>query len=242
VFRTRAPQASVNYVTCHDGMTLHDLVSYERKHNEANLEENRDGAPHDFGSGWGAEGPSDDARVRRTRERVKRSLFATLALALGVPMLSHGDELSRTQRGNNNAYCQDNELGWLDWRLDDERRAFLDFARRLLALRRANPAFATTRFLTDADVAWLGPDATPLGPVAWRDPGLRAFAMLLGGATLLLLNAGSRSCLFALPSPPEGAVWRPLASSACITPGRPRRGRARLAAHSFTYLVAERAR
>jgi isoamylase len=238
----RTPQASVNFVTCHDGMTLHDLVSYARKHNEANLEGNRDGAHDDYGSGWGAEGPTADRRVRRARERAKRSLFASLVFALGVPMLSHGDELSRTQRGNNNAYCQDNELTWLDWELDDERRAFLEFARRALALRRANPAFAREKFLGEADVAWLGRDGSRLSTGQWHDPELRAFAMLLAGDTLLLSNGGARGCFFELPSPGEGRVWRPLASSACLTPGRPRRGRARLAAHSFTYFVAEPAR
>jgi glycogen operon protein len=129
----RSPQASVNFVTCHDGLTLEDLVSHTRKHNEANREENRDGVDENFSSGWGADGPSDLRFVRRARERAKRNLIATLAFSLGVPMLSHGDELSRTQAGNNNAYCQDNALTWLAWDLDDERREFLDFVRRVRA-------------------------------------------------------------------------------------------------------------
>ena len=167
----RPPQASVNFATCHDGITLEDLVSYAHKHNEANLEANRDGAHESFGASWGVEGPSDDPRIVRARERTKRNLVATLAFALGVPMLSHGDELSRTQRGNNNAYCQDNELTWLDWSLDPRRERFLHFVQRAFALRRANPVFARERFFGHDDVTWLGADGAPLdAPTDWKDP------------------------------------------------------------------------
>ena len=113
----RAPQASINFVTCHDGFTLQDLVSYEKKYNEANGEENRDGSNHNLSRNWGVEGPTDVARTVHVRERIKRNFLATLAFSQGVPMISHGDELGRTQRGNNNAYCQDSPLSWIDWRL-----------------------------------------------------------------------------------------------------------------------------
>ena len=117
----RPPQASINFVTCHDGFTLQDLVSYEEKHNEANGEENRDGSNHNLSRNWGVEGPTDLARTVHIRERVKRNFLATLAFSQGVPMISHGDELGRTQRGNNNAYCQDSPLSWIDWRLSQEQ-------------------------------------------------------------------------------------------------------------------------
>ena len=253
----RAPQASVNFVTCHDGLTLHDLVSYAHKHNEANREENRDGVDENWSSGWGAEGPSDLPRVARARRRAKSNLVATLAFSLGVPMLSHGDELSRTQAGNNNAYCQDNELSWLDWALDDERREFLDFMRRAFALRRQNPVFARRRFFdgeATRNVVWLRPDGAVFQPDDWHDPSLHALGMLLAGGAadewdeaglpqrgedaLLLANGGARGRFFALPAVPSGGEWHALLSSACRTPGQPRRGRVRLAAHSFTWLGA----
>jgi len=243
----RTPQASVVFATCHDGMTLQDLVSYARKHNAANRENDRDGAEENWSRGWGAEGPSELPHVIRARARSKRNLIATLAFTQGVPMLSHGDELSRTQAGNNNAYCQDNELTWLDWALDDERRAFLEFVRRAFELRRANPVFARRSFLTgDGDVVWLRTDGTAMEPSDWQDPRLHAFGMwLLDGAAdggedaLLLMNAGVHGRLFALPAAPGGRPWRALLSSACITPGKPRRGRVRLAAHSFMWLGME---
>jgi glycogen operon protein len=128
--------ASINYITAHDGFTLADLVSYSRKRNEANGEGNGDGHNHRLSHGWGAEGPTDDRSVLARRRRARRGMLASLALAEGVPMISHGDELGRTQRGNNNAYCQDNEISWVDWRLDEPARRFLDFARWLFALRK----------------------------------------------------------------------------------------------------------
>lgn len=238
----RTPQASVVFATCHDGMTLQDLVSYARKHNAANLENDRDGVDENWSRGWGAEGPTDLPQVVRARERAKRNLIASLAFSLGVPMLSHGDELSRTQAGNNNAWCHDSELAWLDWEPSVERRAFLDFVRRALALRRENPVFARERFLTgNGDVVWLRPDGGPMGEADWHAPRLHAFGMhLLGDEdALLLMNSGARGCLFALPPLPSGKAWRALLSSACITPGRPKRGRARLAGHSFTWFGVE---
>ncbi|HVH19507.1 MAG TPA: glycogen debranching protein GlgX, partial [Myxococcota bacterium] len=178
----RGPLASVDFVTCHDGMTLADLVSYAHKHNEANGEQNRDG-PHDDSHNWGAEGPTRSASIRELRARARRNLVATLALSQGVPMLSHGDELGRTQRGNNNAYCQDSELTWVDWSPGEDDRAFFDFVCRVLALRRDNAVFRRRRFFTrdpdDADVRWLRPDGVPATDEDWKN-GLEAVAMWIG--------------------------------------------------------------
>ena len=126
----RRPYASINFVTCHDGFTLHDLVSYNEKHNEANGEDNRDGDNHNLSWNCGAEGPTDDPAILALRERQKRNFMATLFLSQGVPMLSGGDEMGRTQRGNNNAYCQDNEISWIDWDLSEDQRALLAFTCR----------------------------------------------------------------------------------------------------------------
>jgi isoamylase len=142
----RGPLASVNFVTCHDGFTLHDLVSYERKHNEANGEDNRDGSDQNLSRNWGVEGPATTTQIARVRERVKRSLLATLACSQGVPMLSHGDELGRSQHGNNNAYCHDGPLTWVSWDLNDDARALLAFVRRMFALRAATPELRRRTF------------------------------------------------------------------------------------------------
>src|SRR5262249_352124 len=144
----RRPSASINFVTAHDGFTLRDLVSYDRKHNEANGEEGRDGSDGNHSWSCGVEGETDDPAIRALRARQQPHPMATLILAQGVPMLCGGDEIGRTQRGNNNAYCQDNELSWHDWRLDDERRALLAFTRRLLALRAAQPVLRRRKFFS----------------------------------------------------------------------------------------------
>src|SRR5262245_37800921 len=142
----RAPHASINFITCHDGFTLQDLVSYNDKHNEANGEENRDGANDNNSWNCGAEGPTDDAGINALRERQKRNLITTLLLSQGVPMLYSGDELSHTQQGNNNAYCQDNELTWLDWGLDETKQKFLEFVRKVTRLWREQPVFQRRKF------------------------------------------------------------------------------------------------
>jgi glycogen operon protein len=238
----RAPQASVNFAICHDGFTLEDLVSHERKHNEANGEENRDGAHENWSRNWGAEGPSCDPAVLRLRERAKRNLVATLAFAQGVPMLSHGDELSRSQSGNNNPYCHDSRLTWLDWSLDERRAEFLEFVRRAFALRRANPLFARERFLGPEDVAFLRPDGAEMTPSDWADPERRALGLWLRGErdALLLVNAGTKGRLFALPPLAKGTRWRGLLGSACAAPSRVRGPRTRVAAHAVLWLGAER--
>ena len=151
----RRPFASINFVTAHDGFTLNDLVSYNEKHNEANLEDNRDGTDDNRSWNCGAEGPTDDAEVNELRDRQLRNFLTTLFLSQGVPMLLGGDELGRTQGGNNNAYCQDNEVSWFDWELDDRRRGLLDWTRRVIRLRTDHPVFRRTQFLTGAVAARL---------------------------------------------------------------------------------------
>ena len=160
----RSPTRAINFVTAHDGFTLHDLVSYDQKHNEANGEENRDGADDNHSWNCGVEGETDDPTIVALRDRQVRNLLATLLVSQGVPMLPAGDELGRTQRGNNNAYCQDNELSWLDWNLDDRRRALLGFTRRLVRLRLAQPVLQRRRFFRGAAHLGLGAQGPGLVP------------------------------------------------------------------------------
>lgn len=220
----RRVSASVNFVTSHDGFTLEDLVSYERKRNHANGENNRDGHEPNYSANGGVEGPTDRPDVLAARERRKRSLMATLLLSQGVPMLLGGDELSNTQEGNNNPYCQDNELAWYDWDLDERKRAFLDFTKKMVALRKAHPSFRRRFFLRGEtndegarDVFWWHPEGREMGHDDWTDHGLRAFGVLLCGGglhgldaagrkreddtMLTLFNAGERAATFALPAP-----------------------------------------
>ena len=213
----RSPLASVNFVTCHDGFTLHDLVSYEQKHNEANGEENRDGTDNNLSRNWGVEGPTDAAHVVRMRERIKRNLLATLAFSQGVPMLSHGDELGRTQGGNNNAYCQDNPLTWVDWKLSPLERAAPRVHPAGLRHPAGQPGAAPTHLLparargpgAGKDLAWLRPDGKEMTDAEWTDGSNHVLGMLirgeatdevdergrrlLGEAILLLVNGGGRS-------------------------------------------------
>ncbi|MGK9166422.1 glycogen debranching protein GlgX [Inquilinus limosus] len=212
----RGAWASINFVTAHDGFTLADLVSFSRKHNEANGEGNRDGTDDNHSDNLGAEGPSTDPTIAARRARRRRNLLATLLFSQGVPMLLGGDELGHSQQGNNNAYCQDGKLTWLDWSATDP--AFLDFVTRMVALRRAHPALRQPRFLHGAlngvdglhDVAWLRPDARPMTAADWEDPAGSALGVLLSepGAPplLLLLNAAPKDIAFALP--PLG-TWHP---------------------------------
>jgi glycogen operon protein len=193
----RRPYASINFITAHDGFTLQDLVSYNDKHNEANGEDNQDGSDHNESWNHGVEGPAADATIVAARERTKRNLMATLLLSQGVPMLSHGDEIGRTQRGNNNAYCQDNETTWIDWNLGDRQRAFLAFTRDLIALRDCHPSLGRPRFFqgrkirgsTVEDLAWFRPDGEPMTDQEWDEGWARAIAMRLGGKALLEVDA-----------------------------------------------------
>jgi len=252
----RRTYASVNFVTCHDGFTLTDLVRYEQRHNEANGEHNQDGAPENFSRNWGAEGPTESVRIQRTRERIKRNMLATLFFSQGVRMLLGGDEFGRTQEGNNNAYCQDNPVSWFDWDLDDADADQIGFVRRLVSVVNANPILRRRDFLTGTpqgsggmkDVTWIRPDGQELTEEDWGDPEARSIGMLLlGGAAdevdqrgrrqsgetlLLLLNGGTRSRSYALPRVDEPGVWEELLNTA--RPGtRPvRGGTVNLTAHS----------
>ncbi len=186
---SRRPSASINFVTAHDGFTLRDLVSYEHKHNEANGEDNRDGTDDNRSWNCGAEGPTHDPAVRALRRRQMANFVGTLALSQGVPMISGGDEISRTQHGNNNAYCQDSVVSWHDWNLTPGSREFLETTRRWIALRRQHPVLRRVSFLTgngvsgdgDPDVGWFGADGHPIDAEHWDDPGIRLLGVHLNG-------------------------------------------------------------
>jgi len=227
--RPRPPSASVNFVTSHDGFTLRDLVSYNQRHNEANGEHNRDGHGDNLSWNAGIEGDSDDPAVQHTRARLQRALLATLLLSRGTPMLLMGDELGHTQHGNNNAYCQDNPVSWLDWGdagKPAETQALPAFIARLTALRRADAALHADQWLSGqpgadgvADVTWATPSGAALDEAGWHDRGDRALSVLLappglGHCTLLLFNPMSESRRFVLAVPPRGGAWRPLLDSA----------------------------
>ncbi|MFB9835511.1 glycogen debranching protein GlgX [Actinoallomurus acaciae] len=218
----RRPLASINFVTCHDGFTLHDLVSYDHKHNEANGEGNRDGTDDNRSWNHGAEGESGDADILAVRERQKRNLLTTLLLSQGVPMISHGDELGRTQRGNNNAYCQDNELSWVDWTDRPENGALREFVRRLTTLRRDHPVFRRRRFPSEDNVQWFTPEGLPMTDPDWRTGYAKAITIFLNGdaitepdrrgepvqdvSFLLLINASDRDLTFTVPEAHQG-LW-----------------------------------
>jgi glycogen operon protein len=225
----RRPHASVNLVTAHDGFTLRDLVSYNDKHNEANGEDNRDGESHNRSWNCGAEGPADDPAVNALRARQQRNLLSALFLSQGVPMLLGGDEMGRTQGGNNNAYCQDNELSWYDWGHVDE--ALLAFTRRLVAFRRAHPVFRRRRFFQGrrirgsdvTDIAWLAPDGTPMSEEQWGEGFAKSLGVFLNGRAIpsvdrdgrrivddsfyLLFNAHHEPVAFTAPGRPWGRRW-----------------------------------
>jgi isoamylase len=221
----RRPTASVNLITVHDGFTLRDLVSYDDKHNEANGESNRDGTSDNRSWNCGAEGPTDDPDVLALRERQSRAMLATLLLSFGVPMLLGGDEMGRTQQGNNNAYCQDNEIAWVDWAQPDT--ALQDFTRRLVALRKAHPVFRRRRFLSGTEASelrWFTPAGTEMTAADWSDEGARAIGLYLDGSDdpdraadgtpmldddfLVFVNAWWEPLDFVLPVTREQASWR----------------------------------
>jgi glycogen operon protein len=233
----RSAYASINFITAHDGFTLHDLVSYEQKHNEANGENNRDGHDDNVSRNWGVEGETNDEDVLDLRYRVMRSMIAALAFSQGVPMFSHGDEVSRTQRGNNNAYCQDNELTWVDWSLDKRREDLLAYTSKVFALRRDNAVLRRRHFFRGAlpdseagrDVMWVRPDGQEMQHDDWDNPENRVLGMLIhgeatdetdergepvqGDTLLILLNGGSGGLRFILPAV-EGGMWVELLDSA----------------------------
>jgi len=216
----RKPTASINFPAAHDGFTLCDLVSYNERHNEANLESNTDGHNDNLSWNCGAEGPTGDAAVIKLRKRQMRNILATLFLSQGVPMLQAGDEFARTQRGNNNAYCQDNEISWIDWHLRIVNRDLLRFVQLLARLRRRHVEFRRETFLKGAasrasvkDVTWLNVRGTEMKQGEWQDGNLRALGIWFGkqndlqGRLLLLLNAGDSEQVFTLPAAPAGEPW-----------------------------------
>ena len=234
----RLPSASVNFIVAHDGFTLHDLVSYNEKHNEANGENNRDG--HNENESWncGAEGPTDDPAVNQLREQQKRNFLATLLLSQGVPMICMGDEYGRTQSGNNNAYCQDNETSWFDWNWNDTQRKQFGFVRELVRLRKDNPILRRRKFFTGrpihgsnvADIRWLRPDGVDMTDDEWKNGLVRCIGMLLNGQVmeeydergrhikgdvlLLLINSHYEDIPFTLPGKKTEPQWQLLINTA----------------------------
>jgi isoamylase len=230
----RKPYASINFVTAHDGFTLNDLVSYNEKHNEANLENNQDGENNNLSSNHGAEGPTDDPAIVEIRRRQMRNFMATLLLSQGVPMISHGDELARTQQGNNNAYCQDNELSWIDWTPNHDNETFCQFVAQLVRLRLSQPVLRRRRYFHGRsirgggikDVAWLAPDGREMTDEAWNADFVRSIGMLLSGnaieevdergeritgdTLLVLLNAHTDKVPFTMPPLEPNQQWQRL--------------------------------
>ena len=243
--RGRRPFASVNFITAHDGFTLRDLVSYNQKHNLDNDENNQDGSNHNLSWNHGVEGPTDNPEIRALRMQQMRNFFATLLLAQGTPMIVAGDEFSRTQHGNNNAYCQDSEIGWVNWNLDEEGKALLDFVKRLTALRQYYPVLRRSRFLVGTfnealgakDVTWLATDGNEMTTEHWHDRQGRCLGMLLNGraqpsgilrpgndaSLLVIVNAYHDPRTFTLPAVPDGNHWRCLLNTARPAEGKARR-------------------
>jgi isoamylase len=228
----RRPFASINFVTSHDGFTLHDLVSYNEKHNEANMEGNRDGTDDNRSWNCGVEGPTDDPEVNRLRERQMRNFLTTLFLSQGVPMVLGGDEIARTQHGNNNAYCQDNEISWFHWELDERKERLVEFTRRLIHFRSAHPVFRRTQFLTGEsplasglpDSWWFRPDGRKMTRRDWANDELRSIGLFLNGdeiptrtrqgehvtdeSFLILFNSHHEPRTFLLPPRRFGQRWK----------------------------------
>src|SRR5216684_3150784 len=225
----RRPWASVNFITAHDGFTLDDLVTYDGKHNEANGEDNKDGTSDNRSWNCGVEGPTDDPSINALRERQRRNMLSTLLLAQGTPMMLAGDEFGRTQKGNNNAYCQDNDISWVDWNSAEKGKSLIRFVQKLTRLRHQFPILRRSRFLTGAynetlevkDVAWINANGSEMTAQEWGDAGMRCFGMLMDGraqatgirqrgqdATLLLvLNAHYDLVRFAMPDAAGGGSW-----------------------------------
>jgi isoamylase len=256
----RRTYASINFVTSHDGFTLMDLVSYEQKHNEANGEDNQDGMNDNWSRNWGHEGQTDSLRINRMRARMLRNFLATLIFSQGVPMLLAGDEMGRSQGGNNNAYCQDNELSWVNWDLSKEARDLLEFTRRIIRIFWENPVLRRRTFFTGRpipgemvkDLTWIRPDGAELTDEDWHDHSQQIIGMLVhgeatdevdargrpmsGNTILLLVNAGTRSRYFVLPKIDGIGSWTALVDTARVDP-RPVRGDGvNLAPHSLFLL------
>ncbi len=231
----RKPYASINFVTAHDGFTLCDVVSYNEKHNEANKDDNQDGANDNESWNMGVEGPTGDVEINTMRERQTRNFLATMMLSQGVPMLNGGDEIARSQRGNNNCYCQDNELTWHDWNLDEPRKRLRNFTGQLIKFRLAHPNLHRRKFFQDRtihsahaseviqDIAWFNPDGQQVEEEVWNTEWSRSVAVMLNGQTLqvsdmdgnplvddsffLIVNAAQDGVEFVLPPSPSGKPW-----------------------------------
>jgi isoamylase len=204
----RGPECSINFITCHDGFTLNDLVSFQTKHNLDNGEDNRDGTDQNFSANYGAEGPTQDPRIESVRERQIKNFILTLFVSRGVPMLLGGDEFRRTQLGNNNAYCQDNPTSWYDWRYLQRYAGIRDFVTRMAALRRAHPVLSREQFYTPAEVNWFAP--TLVAP-DWSDPHAKSLACLIHDSKdvlYLMFNAEDKPMSFAIPPVPNPCQWR----------------------------------
>jgi isoamylase len=245
----RRPYASINFITAHDGFTLADLVSFRDKHNEANGEGNQDGENHNLSWNGGVEGPTDDPRILELRERQRRNLFATLMFSIGVPMISGGDEVGRTQQGNNNAYCQDNDISWTHWDLTPSQKGFLEFARRVIRIWKEQPVLRRRKFFQGRrirgaevlDIAWLDPSGREMKDDTWNSPDVRCLGVRLNGdaideldergervvgdTLLLLLNGGPEPVAFVLPPTSPLERWQTLMDTAEPTQS-PRRMRA----------------
>jgi len=219
----RRPTASINFITAHDGFTLRDLVSYNRKHNQANGEGNQDGTSDNRSWNCGAEGPAGNPRILALRARQARALLATLLLSRGVPMILGGDELGRTQGGNNNAYCQDNPVSWLDW--DAADAGLTAYTRQVIAVRRAHPVLRRDRYLADPGYAvWYTPKGRPMTVSHWQSPGRKAVAVFVDGTVapdldthgqpmldddvLILVNGSPRPVTFTIPEVGKRCSWR----------------------------------
>ncbi|MFJ2029846.1 glycogen debranching protein GlgX [Streptosporangium sp. NPDC087985] len=241
----RRPVASINFVTCHDGFTLTDLVSYNRKHNEANEENNRDGTDDNRSWNCGTEGPTEDPEITRLRRRQRRNYLATLFVSQGVPMMLAGDEFGRTQGGNNNAYCQDNEISWVDWSLVTDEKDLLDFVRSLSELRRGHPVFQRRRFFHGRraengtrDIVWLTPAGEEMSAADWHTGYAKSLTVFLNGdaitepgprgerilddSFLLLINGHHEDMDFTVPGAKYGAEWRTVLDTADDGPGNGR--------------------
>ncbi|HVW69397.1 MAG TPA: glycogen debranching protein GlgX [Steroidobacteraceae bacterium] len=211
---SRGPEYGINFITCHDGFTLNDLVTFSTKHNAANGESNRDGVEENYSSNYGVEGPTDDAQIERTRNRQVKNLLFTLFVSRGVPMLLGGDEFRRTQGGNNNAYCQDNPTSWYDWKQLHAHADVVEFVKRMIALRGAYPVLSRERFYSSADVSWFTPALTAPD---WSDPRAKALGWLIrdGSAPLyVLFNAAAEPARFVMPPAPQGCGWRMIVNTA----------------------------
>jgi isoamylase len=263
----RRPYASINFVTCHDGFTLQDLVSYEQKHNEANGEDNRDGENNNLAWNCGVEGPTDDPAIAALRERQKRNFMATLLLSQGVPMIRGGDELGLTQHGNNNPYCQDNETSWQQWQLTEVQQDFLAFCRRMIRLRRAHPVLRRRNFFQGQrirgadvkDLTWFGPDGKEMIDQAWESGAARCLMVRMSGDSipevdargepivddtfLLLLNPVDDAVAFVLPAHGRKLHWERLIDTGDVHWGRrasPRGDRYRLRSRSLAVFRSSR--